>query len=646
MSLLNNTIGNVGSNPSNMTPKKRPAFTNGQASSFQATAGSTSSTAVSSNLSYTATGQILVDKGQIIRGEVTDIRNNTVSVKVDLGETITYPLQGDPELTIGQTATFKAVETEDGIALRAISARPSQARLATINKALEEAGLQKSERNQTIVLELLNNQMSIDKQSIQKIFQQSLLNKNASISTLVLMNKYDFPITDATSTQFENYRNFDHQLSKDIGVLADQIPKMLDKVSTFTNFNTFMAVHDGVMNILIDDTAIPQETPLYSVLSGQKEQMMLLDLLRPFALTNTLEQSIHQQTASLREVVTCIQDSIAMAEQMEKEQSAALENPVIAEETGQTVLTNDGTGNTNSNKLSLTDVFQAPIVRHVLDQFTTQQFNNNELSTFLSLQNRQTLSLSLAPFPLSEKVRNSIINGQIGTNELLRAIQNAMKDTNPVDAKSLYSSQVFQWVLKEHTKSTMSLSPQDIASGNVNQFYDNTYQQINSIRSFLENTGLKEAFQEMHNTASNLQENMEFMRVINQLFPYVQLPIKLKEQYVHSDLYVYTKKKNLREHPENISVLLHLDMENLGATDIHVTLARSSVQAKFYLSDDFSTELLKNNIDLLEDGLARNGYLFHAEFFQREKNVDIVKDIIEKDQPATSLKRFSFDIRA
>ena len=217
-----------------MTPKKRPS--SGQTSTFQTTVGSSSgaTNTGNSNLSYSATGQILIDKGQIIRGEVTDIRNDTVSIKVDLGETITYPLQGDPELTIGQTATFKAVETEDGIALRAISVKPSQARLATINKALEEAGLQKSERNQMIVLELLDNHMSIDKQTIQKLFQQSLLNKNASIGTLVLMNKHNIPITNETSTQFENYRNYEHRLSKEIGSIAEDIPKLLDKVSTFT----------------------------------------------------------------------------------------------------------------------------------------------------------------------------------------------------------------------------------------------------------------------------------------------------------------------------------------------------------------------------------------------------------------------------
>lgn len=631
MSLSNNTIGNVGSNPSNMTPKKRPS--SGQTSTFQTTTGSPSGTAsaVNSKLSYSATGQILIDKGQIIRGEVTDIRNDTVSIKVDLGETLTYPLQGDPELTIGQTATFKAVETEDGIALRAISVKPSQARLTTINKALEEAGLQKSERNQMIVLELLDNHMSIDKQTIQKIFQQSLLNKNASISTLVLMNKHNILITNTTATQLENYRNHEHKLSKEISSIADEIPKLLDKVSTFTTSKNFLAINEGLMDIFLKDTSATTEIPLSSVISSKNEISTLLDILRPFALTDSLTDAIHNQTASLRDVVDCIQHSITIAEQMDLE----AQNTLL-----------EANAPPNNGNTTLTNVFQAPIIRHILEQFTNQQFNNNELLTFLSLQNRQTLALALADFPLSQDIHDGIVNGQIGTNTLLHAIKTALPTTNSLDAKTLYSTQVFQWVLKEHIRSSMSLTTNDIADNKVNDYYDTTYNQINALRDFLQNTGLKDAFTQLSATTQNFQENMEFMKVLNQLFPYVQLPIKMKDQFVHSDLYVYTKKKNLQENPDSISVLLHLDMEHLGPTDIHITLSRANVEAKFYMSDDFSSSLLRNNIDLLEEAMIRNGYLLQTEFIERQKEVDIVKDIIERDQPTSSLKRYSFDIRA
>lgn len=646
MSLLNNAIGNVGSNPSNMPQKKRPSNISNTSYTFQATAGTSSSStnSVSSGLSYSATGQILVDKGQIIRGEITDIRNNMVSIKIDLGETITYPLQGDPELTIGQMATFKAVETEDGIALRALSAKPSQARLATINKALEEAGLQKSERNQAIVLELLNNKMSIDKQTIQKIFQQSLMNKDVSISTLVIMNKHNIPITSENATQFENYRNYEHRLNKEIATLAEEIPKMLDKVSTFATPSNFNAINNKVMDLILLPNETYKEVPLHSIMNSNTDINTLLDILRPFGLSDSMEHSILNRTASVQDVANCIQDCIMVAEQMQEELS---QSPIAQEDGTKASLAEDDVQSpTQLANTTLTDLFQTPLIRKILDYQTTLQFNNNELSTFLSQQNRQTLLLALDSYHLPDEMKEGIRKGSISSNTLLKAIKDASLNANSADTKSLYSSQVFQWVIKEHIKSVFSLTPEDIAQNKVNEYYENTYSKITALGQMLQDTGLKEVFQDLNSNTQNLKENMDFMKMLNSIFSYVQLPIKMNEQFIHSDLYVYTKKKNLRENPDNISVLLHLDMEHLGPTDIHITLTKGNVLAKFYTSDDYSNNLLKNNIDLLDEALARKGYLLQTSFLKWEKNVDIVKDIIEKDQPTTSLKRYSFDIRA
>lgn len=654
MSLLNNAIGNVGSNPSNMTPNKRSSshtstFTATSSpsaeSSSQATNTQGTSQSVSSGLSYSATGQILISKGQIVRGEITDIRNNTVSIKVDLGDTITYPLQGDPELTIGQMATFKAVETDDGIALRALSAKPSQARLATINKALEEAGLQKNERNQSIVYELLKNQMSIDRQTIQKIFQQSLVNKNASISTLVLMNKHMIPITNESSTQFENYRNHEHRISKEVSTIADQVPQLLDRVSTFTSSKNFLAINNELMNILLDKNP-STELPFHEIMSSKKDVIQLIDILRPFALTDELEDSIFNKTATLRDVVTCIQESISRAEEME--QDIKQQNAIAPKQTTEAMQNEiiKTTESTTSTAKSMTAVFQTPIIRKILEHYTEQQFNKNELSTFLSLQNRQTLNLALDKFYLPASLHEKILSGNLSTNDLLHAITNALEVTNATDAKTLYSSKVFQWVLKEHIRSTMSLSTDDIAQNKVNDYYDGTFSKLNELKNFLQNSGLSQAFVDLSTNIRNITDNMEFMKTLNTLFPYVQLPLKLKDKFIHSDLYVFTNKKKLMQQQDSIRVLLHLNMENLGSTDIHITLTRGNVDVKFYLQDDLSTSLLKNNIDRLEESLGHSGYLLHTEFLQREKDIDIVSDIIEKDQVTTSLKRYSFDIRA
>ena len=63
---------------------------------------------------------------------------------------------------------------------------------AAVQKALEEAGLPKNERNSGIVRQMLENQMSIDKDSLSRVVQQANMFREADISTLLLMNKNAF----------------------------------------------------------------------------------------------------------------------------------------------------------------------------------------------------------------------------------------------------------------------------------------------------------------------------------------------------------------------------------------------------------------------------------------------------------------------
>ena len=72
----------------------------------------------------------------------------------------------------------------------------------------------------------------------------------------------------------------------------------------------------------------------------------------------------------------------------------------------------------------------------------------------------------------------------------------------------------------------------------------------------------------MKNTAA-IRQNVDYMNQLNQLYSYVQLPMKLTTQNAHSELYVMTRKKRLGEKGGAFTALLHLDMEVLGSMDIY-----------------------------------------------------------------------------
>jgi flagellar hook-length control protein FliK len=143
----------------------------------------------------------------------------------------------------------------------------------------------------------------------------------------------------------------------------------------------------------------------------------------------------------------------------------------------------------------------------------------------------------------------------------------------------------------------------------------------------------------------NLQENLHFMKDLNQLFTYLQLPVQMENQDIHSELYVFTNKKALRAKKE-LSVLLHLDMPNLGSLNIHVTLEHNMVKAKFYPEEKAAKAILTDNVTSLDEALRKKGYLFSYEVMDAYQKPDFVKDFIEQNAEESSPARYSFDIRA
>ena len=136
------------------------------------------------------------------------------------------------------------------------------------------------------------------------------------------------------------------------------------------------------------------------------------------------------------------------------------------------------------------------------------------------------------------------------------------------------------------------------------------------------------------------------MNQLNQAYAYVQLPLKLRQQNAHSDLYVYTNKKNLREKEGDLSALLHLDLEHLGSTDIYVTMHGAAVQTDFYLADELSFQLISGFTGQLAERLEQKGYTCEIKVENRKPQKNTVQEFLEQEKPQGKLHRYSFDVKA
>lgn len=211
---------------------------------------------------------------------------------------------------------------------------------------------------------------------------------------------------------------------------------------------------------------------------------------------------------------------------------------------------------------------------------------------------------------------------------------------NPAFSKLLNAQIDSQWLLK----------PQDTENGkNVIQLYERLRSQTQKLEDAL--TPFVKEDSAVMKSVTNLKENVEFMNQLNQMFTYVQLPLKMGKFNAHGDLYVYTNKRNLAKKDGQVSALLHLDMEHLGQMDVYVAMANQKVSTKFYLQDEETIDFLAAHIDKLDASLAKRGYQMHSELIQKEhpeKETAVIEEILKENRNvmSTGVAAYSFDMKA
>ena len=149
------------------------------------------------------------------------------------------------------------------------------------------------------------------------------------------------------------------------------------------------------------------------------------------------------------------------------------------------------------------------------------------------------------------------------------------------------------------------------------------------------------------NSLQNIRENVEFINQMNQMFQYVQLPLKLSGSQAQGELYVYTNKRNLAKKDGMLTAILHLDMEYLGNVDVNITLDTNTEQVttRFYMEEETVT-LLEEHMEELTERLMKKGYQSQAYFEKRESEKTVFERIEDQARGmSTPLVYQNFDMR-
>lgn len=255
----------------------------------------------------------------------------------------------------------------------------------------------------------------------------------------------------------------------------------------------------------------------------------------------------------------------------------------------------------------------------------------------------------------SEETVNACLKGELPAKELLTELGRVVKDGRlSTEQKNgileLLKDNEFLENLKKGLTEKFLLTPDEVGEdGQVEKLYERLDSQLSRMNQALQ--GMAKENPALSQSIQNLSSNVEFMNQLNQMFTYVQLPLKLSGQEAAGELYVYTNKKNLAKKDGQVNALLHLDLEHLGEIDIHVSLRDSHVSTKFCLSDEKALDLVEANIDTLNQRLMKRGYSMDASFEQKDKAQHPIDEMLDRDKKVSSKEKVlisssSFDARA
>lgn len=538
-----------------------------------------------------------VDVGQMFRGQILDITNNMVSISMEGKGVLNARMLDSVSLNIGDNILFQIQENNGSSVL--IKPQPESAGAMKDNaifKVLDANGLMPTDKNYQIAEALMNRGMPVDKGHMQQLIQQSYKFPDASIDTLASLNKLGLPVNETNISQYQDYMNNSHQLSTDLGRLAADIADF--STSAFTelgqsgNVSDMLELNRAILDIISDSSDFSPET---------------------------------MQSIKVNPEAAPISEEIFQAGDFVPEENELL-NSVQNESEVQGSINADTLGN-ELEKLAENTGMDREDINNIFDKLNKMGFDKEALS--------KVAKESDSPVKLMNNLDTII------SNNAEKIPDEAIKD--------FFASKEFNALVNEGTKKKFSLNPEEMKNPKeIDDLYNKIYDRTNKLMDTLSHSGAGDS-NNLNQSAKGVQERIDFMQNLNNMYVYAQIPVKTQSSEMNSDLFVYMNKKAMKDAKKEISALLHLDMEHLGATDVHVSLHGSTVHTRFYVDDEISARIIDEHMTMLEKAINENGLSLTNEVIAREPSLNtkpnMVVDEMLGSELEKSVKRYSFDIR-
>ena len=527
--------------------------------------------------------------GQSVTGEVIEKNGSDILLAIGKNQMLRAKLDAGIPVEEGQMMTF-SIKNASGAKVILSPLYANTGNDPNVSKALQMAGIPENALTGKMVQTMMQEGMSIDRDSLSRMLRVVSANPEANVETVVQLSRLEIPVTENTLFQMEAYKNLEHQITDGIFEIADALQNTAAVMINDGDAEGAVSLYREILSLLSEGESVQPQAEGEAQISVGLPSEEALPLKEAVRLLNEFLNGDALQPD--KEIV---------------EENALLRESGLQTEKGQ--------------------------------EFLGQQ----KIESGLQTEGQQRAESSIqadggTPLKtigvLLERLEKALFSDEIAPHQR-------------ESISRLFSGKEFQQAIKNEMIKQWLLTPEDVGKEHkAEEFYEKLNSQLSRFSQTLnQSVG---ADTSLARSVSNLSGNIDFMNQMNQMFTYIQLPLKLQSQEANGELYVYTNKKNLAKKDGEVSALLHLDMEHLGSVDVYVSMKDTKVSTQFRLKDDSALDLIAGHIDLLNERLNKRGYTMNASFVKKgeEETGSVMEEILKQDKNISILSGYSFDARA
>lgn len=527
--------------------------------------------------------------GQSVTGEVIEKNGSDILLAIGKNQMLRAKLDAGIPVEEGQMMTF-SIKNASGAKVILSPLYANTGNDPNVSKALQMAGIPENALTGKMVQTMMQEGMSIDRDSLSRMLRVVSANPEANVETVVQLSRLEIPVTENTLFQMEAYKNLEHQITDGIFEIADALQNTAAVMINDGDAEGAVSLYREILSLLSEGESVQPQA------EGEAQISVGLP---------------SEETLPLKEAVRLLNEFLN-GDALQPDKEIVEENALLRESGLQTEKGQEFLGQQKIESGLQTEGQQRAESSIQADGGTPLKI----IGVLLERLEKALLSDEIAPHQ-----RESI--------------------------SRLFSGKEFQQAIKNEMIKQWLLTPEDVGKEHkAEELYEKLNSQLSRFSQTLnQSVG---ADTSLAKVVSNLSGNIDFMNQMNQVFTYIQLPLKLQSQEANGELYVYTNKKNLAKKDGEVSALLHLDMENLGSVDVYVSMKDTKVSTQFRLKDDSALDLIAGHIDLLNERLNKRGYTMNASFVKKgeEETGSVMEEILKQDKNISILSGYSFDARA